>query len=252
MFTTWTAQNSGSNVPFTLSPSGWTTGDIAYEASTEAMNSGANYTAWENTSTSLVGTTCDGSHTYALVGYSMGSSLAGAAAATQTATAPSFTNMTTDKYEIVWNKTCPVTPPAPPANACATPAVVPAGYTLKNGAVGNFTLTLSPFMMYVGKPGNNNISGPAGNYIICLAAGTNTINLGAGNDTILTSNGNQTIAVGAGNSTITTGNGNSKITAGTGTDTITVGNGNNTIVGGGGASVCHVGMGVNSITGCTH
>jgi hypothetical protein len=123
-----TAVNAGSvsfpmftstyNAPFTLSPTGWTTGDIAYEASTGAKSLGFSYTMNENTSTSLVGTSCDGTHQYMLAGYQMSSvSLADAAAKPVTLTAPSFTNLNGDGYIIVRNTKCiDVTAPALPVH----------------------------------------------------------------------------------------------------------------------------------------
>lgn len=99
------------NAPFTLGPNGWTGGDIAYEASTSPMAIGSNYSAYENTTTPLVGTTCDGTHPYALAGYSTGSTMQFALNNPVTTTAPNFTNLQGDQYVIVHNKTCTVTPP---------------------------------------------------------------------------------------------------------------------------------------------
>jgi len=113
MFTTFNAPNIGaySNIPFTLKPGGWTTGDIDYEASTSVMNAGSSYSAWEDTSTPLVGATCDNTHPYALAGYTIGTTLAEASVAVPTETVPSITSLSGDKYIIVWNKTCQVTVP---------------------------------------------------------------------------------------------------------------------------------------------
>ncbi|HEX3095558.1 MAG TPA: hypothetical protein VHQ20_00375 [Patescibacteria group bacterium] len=99
------------NAPFTLSPSGWTGGDIAYEASTSPMPIGSSYSANENLSTSLVGSTCDGTHNYALVGYQTGDTLSAAQAAAPSLTTPSFTNLQGDKYIIVNNHVCVANPP---------------------------------------------------------------------------------------------------------------------------------------------
>lgn len=99
------------NAPFTLGPAGWTTGDIPYEASTSAMPLGSSYSAEENTTTPLVGTSCDGVHPYALVGYSVGDTLLAAQQAAPSLTIPAFTNLQGDKYIIVHNMRCEVTPP---------------------------------------------------------------------------------------------------------------------------------------------
>ncbi len=95
------------NAPFTLGPNGWTEGDMPYEASTGPMALGASYAAEEKLDTSLVGTTCDGLHTYALSGYSVGNTFEDAVQATVSVIPPSFTELTSDKFVIVRNITCP-------------------------------------------------------------------------------------------------------------------------------------------------
>ena len=110
MLATWTAQNSGIEVPFTLGPLGWSTDDIPYEASTASMTSGASYSTREDTNSEFVSASCDTVHPYALVGYTTGDTLLAAATATISTLTPGFTGMTSDKYIIVWNKTCPVAP----------------------------------------------------------------------------------------------------------------------------------------------
>jgi hypothetical protein len=108
MLTTYNDTNVGSatNAPFTLNPTGWTAGDIAYEASTGARTPGSSASFSEDTSGALVGTACSLGDPYALVGYTSGSTLALAQAATPTTTPPSFTNMVNDEYVIVWNNDC--------------------------------------------------------------------------------------------------------------------------------------------------
>lgn len=95
------------NAPFTLGPNGWTGGDIPYEASTSPMAIGSSYSAEEKLDTSLVGTTCDGLHQYAFVGYSIGDTMQVAIDAPTTTGIPNFTNLAGDKYIIVRNTTCP-------------------------------------------------------------------------------------------------------------------------------------------------
>ena len=109
MLTTYNDPNvgSGTNVPFTISPSGWTTGDIPYESSTGPRTPGSSASFLEDTGTALVGASCDGLHTYALTGYSIGDTLAAAATATSSLIAPNFSSLSTDEYVIVWNRTCP-------------------------------------------------------------------------------------------------------------------------------------------------
>jgi hypothetical protein len=94
------------NAPFALGPSGWTAGDAPYEASTAPMPIGSSYSANEDTSTALVGDSCDGAHQYALDGYSVGDTLLAAQTADMTDTIPSFPNLQGDEYIIVHNETC--------------------------------------------------------------------------------------------------------------------------------------------------
>lgn len=95
------------NAAFTLGPDGHTTGDSPYEASTGTSTGGSTYTAYEDTATPLVGATCTASSTkpYVLQGYSVGSTLAQAQAASTTLTAPVVT-INGDQYIIVRNATC--------------------------------------------------------------------------------------------------------------------------------------------------
>ncbi len=161
----------------------------------------------------------------------------------------------------------------PPADACDTPLVAPAGFILVNGTAGNDNLALAPYTMFVGLGGNDKLRAGSGEYVICLGSGkdvvtlfgtsTVTIDAGDGNNTVTglvnvvgtilagtgndklvfgsgereidAGNGNNVItSLGSGNQTITTGSGNDKITTGSGNDTISVGNGKNTVVSNGG------------------
>ncbi len=174
----------------------------------------------------------------------------------------------TSPWSLVWMFTVSNPPPPPPANACSTTGA-PAGYTLQTDTRDRDSVALAPFTMFVGKGGNYNVTGPDGNYIVCIGAGNATVTLGNGSDTvfigggratitlgsgtqtIMTGDGNATITTGAGNDTITTGSGNTTINAGTGDDTIVTGTGNHFIDAGGGASTCTVGYGRNTIRNCT-
>ena len=111
METTFDSPNLGSvtNAPFTLSPTGWGATDSAYEASFVGSNAGADYEADEVLGGSVVGATCDGTHTFSLVGYSTGDTLAQAQSGAQSLTPPSFNNLQSNKYVIVYNATCPTT-----------------------------------------------------------------------------------------------------------------------------------------------
>ena len=109
MLTTYNDPNvgSGTDVPFTLNPNGWTTGDSAYEASTGPRTPGSSASFSEDTSGALVGATCASGDPYTLAGYTTGTSLATAASSTISTTTPNFANLSSDEYVVVWNNTCP-------------------------------------------------------------------------------------------------------------------------------------------------
>lgn len=214
-----------------------------YGADTAAMQSPANYATSEITndidSGSLVLPTAAqcAPGKYRLLGYKASATSFADAATQATSTSASFSGLTGDKYVLVYNVTCAQTP-TPPANACSLTSAPP-GYTLRNGTNGSDTVTLAPFTMFVGKGGNDKITAPDGNYIICT---------GSGNDTITIGNGDYTIDAGGGNNTITTGNGAGPVTTGNGNDTITTGNGAHAINAGGGNNTITTGNGVQTVT----
>lgn len=100
MSATWTAANVGSGTgTYALDTTN------AYETATVAMTSGADYSTYEMTDGTTVGATC-ATTPFSLVGYSTGVSASAALAATPTNSAPTFTNLTSDVYVIVWNHDC--------------------------------------------------------------------------------------------------------------------------------------------------
>ncbi len=107
----WSATNTGTGSgQYSLSPTGFNTAN-AYNAVTANMSSGATYSTSEVKDGTIVGSSCatfsdTGKPKFALVGYSYGDTLAQAAVAAKSTTAPNFTNITSDKYVIVWNKMC--------------------------------------------------------------------------------------------------------------------------------------------------
>lgn len=143
-----------------------------------------------------------------------------------------------------------VLPPAePPANACETPGVAPAGFTLLEGTPGSDNVTIAPFTMFVGKGGNDWVKGPAsGNYIVCTGAGSDLIRLGDGDFTISADGGNNDIETGNGDGYIKTGSGGDRIITGSGVATIEAGGGNNNIRTGDGAKTITAGSGNDNIT----
>lgn len=120
----------------------------------------------------------------------------------------------------------------PPPDACDTPGVAPAGYTLRNGTPAGDTVFLDPFTMFVGKGGNDIVyAQKPGEYIVCTEGGNDVIRLlSAGSFTIDAGDGTNNISVAKGNGIIKSGSGGDSITAGAGTQTIEAGDGGNTIV----------------------
>jgi len=107
MSASWSATNIGAGTgTYELDANGFNNIPTPYQAITSPMTSGADYSTYEITSSSVVGASCDGSHDYALVGYTTGDTLALAETAPKSTVAPSFTGLTIDKYVIVWNQTC--------------------------------------------------------------------------------------------------------------------------------------------------
>ncbi len=101
MTATWNATNIGSGTGnYNLSSTGFNNPN-PYQATTADMTTGADYSTYENT-----GTACVSPMMYALTGYTTGDTLNDATLAVPSLTTPSFTNLQTDKFVIVWNKTC--------------------------------------------------------------------------------------------------------------------------------------------------
>jgi hypothetical protein len=105
------AANGSGSATFNLGLAGVNTVN-PYEAQSLEMTSGASYSVEEvtsDTSTSTVGTTCTSGQFSRLLGYTTGDTLQQAIDAKTTnlsTTAPNLTNITGNKYVIVWNETC--------------------------------------------------------------------------------------------------------------------------------------------------
>ncbi len=112
MMSSWTADNIGAGSgTYALGPTGFNS-DNAYEAVTADMSSGASYSTNEDTTGGTVAASCDSGKPYSLVGYTTGDTMEAAASAEPSLTPPALTDITTNKYVIVWNHKCEiVTPP---------------------------------------------------------------------------------------------------------------------------------------------
>jgi len=103
MMSSWNASNTGAGAgTYTLSE----TNTIPYQAVTAAMSKGADYSTKEKVNGNTVGAQCATGKPFALTGYTTGNTRAEAIAATPSMAQPSFTNLQTDKYVIVWNRDC--------------------------------------------------------------------------------------------------------------------------------------------------
>ena len=344
MDSVWDATSGSGSGSFSLGPIG-SNNPNPYEMTTDIMSHGADYSVSEDTSGPTVGADCSAGTPFALVGYTWGNLLSGAAAQTLVASL-ALADITHNAFVIVWNKDCtphlvldkvvvnndsgtqpesawtltasgpsllegqgaatvgdvysdqsflpgtydlsetgpsgydasawtcvggtqvdgdtvtiaagetvictivnddtPV--PLPPANACSNLLTAPLGYTLVNGTKGSDTVTILPFTMFVGKGGNDKVTGGDGNFIVCTDKGNDTIQLGNGSITIDAGNGNNIITTGNGSGFIATGKANDKITTGTGVHTINADTGSNTIVTGDGDQTITTGNSIDQIT----
>ena len=106
MNASWNAENLGGagSGQFALSENGFN-GGPAYQAETSEMTNGSSYSVSEVIDGNT-GLACSEEKPYALKGYSYGDSVSEAMAMTPTMTAPNLTNITSDKYIIVWNDDC--------------------------------------------------------------------------------------------------------------------------------------------------
>lgn len=101
MVASWSAENIGTGSGnYTLSSTGFNNPN-PYQATTSDMTTGADYSTYEDAATS-----CTTESPYVLSGYSIGNTLEEAVAGTKSLTVPAFTDLTSDKFIIVWNRTC--------------------------------------------------------------------------------------------------------------------------------------------------
>ena len=103
MSSTWNdAEEGAGSGTYTLSAGS----DPAYQAQTTEHAPGSDYSTSEMFDAETVGASCDAGTTYALQGYTTGTSVSEAESAEATTTAPALTDMQEDQYIIVWNETC--------------------------------------------------------------------------------------------------------------------------------------------------
>lgn len=105
---TTTGQGTGN---YNLSASGYNGDPTPYKAVTTNFAPGASYSTYENMN-NVTGMTCNvatssaSTTPFALVGYTTGQTMSQAMSGTPTTTVPSFPNLTTNEYVIVWNQSC--------------------------------------------------------------------------------------------------------------------------------------------------
>lgn len=175
MSATWDADNLGAgNGQFVLSAAGFNASGTPYHAITADMTSGASYSVSELTDGAVVSASCTTGKPFALVGYTSGNTLLLAQSATPTTAIPSFTGLTSDKYVIVWNKTC--------APVVITPTT---GNLMVMNTVSGGTATTADFQVHVMKGGLDITNSPqsgsnTGTSYNGIATGTYTVSRTAG------------------------------------------------------------------------
>jgi hypothetical protein len=144
----------GGEGPYALNTTGFNNID-PYKATTSDMPLGSNYSTYETPASS-----CTTDYPFSLVGYSTGTTLANAVAATVTTTVPNFTNLTSDKFIIVWNKTCPPVPVhlSPANNSSLTTA------TWLSADWSDVTDPSSP-VSYIYESSNSQATNPDGSFV---------------------------------------------------------------------------------------
>lgn len=106
MNASWDAENIGAGSgQYTLSENGFNGDPSPYKAVTVDMTSGASYSTGE-VMNDMTGASCSEEKPYALVGYTYGDSLSEAVNGNATTTFPNLSNITSNKYIIVWNDDC--------------------------------------------------------------------------------------------------------------------------------------------------
>jgi hypothetical protein len=148
MSATWDAANLGGagTGQYSLTSSGYNGNPTPYQAITADMSSGASYSTNAVTN-SVVGASCTAGTPFALLGYTSGNTLAEAQAATISSTVPSFTNMTSDKFVIVWTQDCSVSVTTNAATAITGTNATLNGMNGSTAATGHsFWVSTSPFV----------------------------------------------------------------------------------------------------------
>jgi hypothetical protein len=190
MSATWDASNVGAGSgAYALGPVGANSAN-PYEAVTADMTSGADYSTYEVVDNITVGENCSTDVPFALVGYSVGNTRAEAMTAVTSRTTPSFTDLTSDKYVIVRNRTCTDT-------ATSTLTVI------KNTVGGNGTFNFTSDNGIL--PFSITTTNGTGTVILSnLEAGTYHVTEGTQSGWTQTQNACSTIILGAGSSTTCT------------------------------------------------
>ncbi|MDO8269346.1 MAG: calcium-binding protein [Candidatus Levybacteria bacterium] len=237
MSATWNATNIGAGSGnYDLDADGFNNIPTPYQAITSEMTAGADYTTNEVTGGSVVGASCSTGQPYALVGYTTGDTFSEAQSGTPSSTIPSFTDLDSDKYVIVWNMTCPDVTPTPnpfaiPAECSAitglgAPIVGTNGSEVINGTNGN------DLIFALG--GSDVVNGKEGNDCIVGGDGSDSLHGQGGNDVILGGNGSDAIQGDAGNDWLYGQDGSDSVKGASGNDHLFGGNGSDSLKGDGG------------------
>jgi len=258
MSATWNAANIGAGTgSYVLGVVGHNTAN-AYEAVTSDMTVGADYSTNEVTGGAVVGATCSTGQPFALTGYTTGDTFSAAQLATPSLTVPSFTNLVSNKYVIVWNEECPTPTPTVTVTPTPDPYALPVACAATGYTYG------APIL---GTNGANSINGTSGNDLIFALGGTDIVNGGGGNDCIVGGTGSDTLRGGNGKDvllgedgadSLDGGNHEDQLYGGDGTDSLGGGNesdmlfgqnGNDSLDGGNGNDTLRGGDGNDSMRG---
>ena len=267
MNATWNAINIGAgNGSYVLGTTGHNSAN-SYEAITSDMTVGADYSTNEVTGGSVVGASCSTGQPFALLGYTTGDTFLAAQGGVISPTIPSFTNIVSNKYVIVWNEECET--PTPTVTVTPTPNP----YALPVACAATGYIYGAPI---IGTNGSNSINGTNGNDLIFALGGNDIVNGGGGNDCIVGGAGSDTLRGGNGKDvllgedgadTLDGGNNEDKLYGGDGTDSLNGGNesdmlfgengndsldggnGNDTLLGGDGNDSMRGGNGTDSLNG---
>jgi Ca2+-binding RTX toxin-like protein len=240
MSATWNAANIGAGTgSYVLGVVGHNTAN-AYEAVTSDMTIGSDYSTNEVTGGAVVGASCSTGQPFALTGYTTGDTFSAAQSGTPSLIVPSFTNLLSNKYVIVWNEECPT----PTPTVTVTPTPDPFAVPLACAATGN--TYGSPI---IGTNDSNRINGTPGNDLIFSLGGSDKVDGKGGNDCIVGGDGSDKLIGGSGLDVLIGGDDSDALEGGSESDKLYGDNGSDSLKGGSGNDFLYGGAQGDSLKG---